>query len=132
MYRFIVIFFILFVGLPKEEITPSDDVMISSNYSRYHLRVMEAEEFITSDNYKAALDIYQTLFRNYSFVFVREYKIATQLAVSLDKKDVALGLLKDGILSGWDKKSIRKNRYLSEFIKGDEAKKLMEAYTDLH
>lgn len=132
MHRFIVILLVLFIGFPKGEVPYPDAIMTSSDYTDYHRKVLEAEELIATGNFNAALGIYQSLFTNYSFVFVREYKIATQLAITLDKEDMALALLKEGILSGWDKKSIRKNSYLSDFLKRDETKEVMAAYTDLH
>ena len=44
-----------------------------------------------------ALDIYNHLFDSYDFVFVREYKIATQLAVLLNQTDAALEFLNEAL-----------------------------------
>ena len=75
---------------------------------------------------------HNNLFDNYDFVFVREYKIATQLAVILNRSDVALEFLKKGIIAGWDKKSISKNNFLSDFLERESSKELMSIYQDLH
>ena len=54
------------------------------DYSMYHQSVIEAEILIVSQNYKDALQVYEELFENYDFIFLREYQIAAQLALHLN------------------------------------------------
>lgn len=127
----ILFFILLFSAFSEVDFKPNNGDA-SLNYSNYHLKVIKAEAFIVDENYQAALSILQGLRKNYSFIFVREYKVATQLAVALNKKDEAIELLEAGIRSGWGKKSIRKNSYLSEFLKEESVKQLMAGYEGLH
>ena len=80
------------------------------NYETYHLQVIEAEELIGSENYSKALQVYEQLFKEYHFVFLREYQVATQLALYLGDMEKAKEYLKQGMLSGWELKSIKKNK----------------------
>jgi len=128
-FKFILLVFILNSFGMSESKLSSDSV--HKNYKEYHVKVTEAEVFIADENFQAALDIYTHLFDSYDFIFVREYKIATQLAVLLNQSDTALELLKKGILAGWDKKSINKNKLLSGVLEQKNGKALMSQYEDL-
>ena len=110
-FKFILLVFILSSFSLSESKRSNES--LNKNYNEYHVKMIEAEVFIADENFQAALDIYNHLFDSYDFVFVREYKIATQLAVLLHQTDAALESLKKGILAGWDKKSISKNELLS-------------------
>lgn len=85
------------------------------DYKWYHQQVGKAEKLIINENYSAVLAIYEELFSTYDFVFLKEYKIATQLALYLKKEDLANQYLEQGILSGWTKKAIKKNVLLNHF-----------------
>ena len=102
------------------------------NYETYHLQVIEAEELIGSENYSKALQVYEQLFKEYHFVFLREYQVATQLALYLGDMEKAKEYLKQGMLSGWELKSIKKNKYLSELRSDKSWKSIKKEYPELH
>ena len=133
MIQYFNIFLLAFImnGFSMSESKLSNE-FVYKNYSEYHVKVIEAEVFIADENFQEALDIYNQLFDNYDFVFVREYKIATQLAVLLNQTDAALEFLNKGILAGWDKKSISKNKLLSGVLEQKSGKEFMSHYKDLH
>ena len=83
------------------------------DYLIYHQKVIEAELQIVAQNYQEALDIYKSLFEDYDFVFLREYQVASQLAIQLGKTQEALTFIEQGILGGWTSKSMKKNTYLA-------------------
>ena len=92
----------------------------------------EALKLIASEKYDAALLVYEQLFDEYDFVFVREYQIATQLAIYVNDKQKAIKYLKEGVLSGWEMKSIKKNKYLDEFRKDKVWKSIESEYPNLN
>lgn len=98
----------------------------------YHQRVIEAEILIVSRNYEIALQVYEELFENYDFVFLREYQIATQLALSLSDEEKAIRFLTKGIRSGWQMKSIRRNVYLSKLRATKKWKIIKKQYRKLN
>ena len=100
----------------------------NQDYEKYHREVIKAEVFITSENYTGALLIYEGLFKNYDFIFLREYQIATQLALHLKDEQKARQYLKQGILAGWKIKSIRSNSFLSKFRDDKEWKAIKKDY----
>jgi hypothetical protein len=51
------------------------------DYEFYHQQVIKAETLIASENYTEALLLYEQLFNDYDFIFLREYQIASQLAL---------------------------------------------------
>ncbi len=110
-------------------------VEIKSNakpdYDLYHQQVIEAERLIVSENYAKALLVYEQLFSAYEFVFVREYQIAAQLALHANDKEKAIKYIKQGILSGWEMKSIKKNTFLTELRKGEKWKLVEKEYPNL-
>ena len=95
------------------------------DYEIYHHQVIKAETLIASENYAEALLLYEQLFIDYDFIFLREYQIASQLAFYDGNIQKSLEYIKQGILSGWEIKSIKKNEYLTPLFK-DEVWKLIE------
>lgn len=91
----------------------------NQDYTSYHSRVIIAEKLIAQERFAEGLRMYDSLFDTYDFIFVREYKIATQLALKLGNPEKARHYLREGILSGWKMKSIRKNNFLQPLRKGE-------------
>jgi hypothetical protein len=109
----------------------SANAKASQDYENYHKQVMEAENLLSDEKYSEAFTVYETLFRSYSFIFLRDYQIAAQLALYLNDHQKAFYYLKEGIKAGWDKKSIKKNRYLAQLRKNPQWKSLRKEYTSL-
>jgi len=87
---------------------------VRNNYSTYHAEVYQAEELIVQQSFVEALNIYRRLFKTYDFIFVRDYKVATQIAWQLGFESEAYKYLKLGIEGGWEMKSIKRNKFLKE------------------
>jgi hypothetical protein len=87
--------------------------LAKDDYVAYHRTVSQAEALIVDQNYERALSLYEQLIKTYDFVFLREYKLATQLALQVGHTSDAFDYLKAGIQHGWTMKSIKKNKFLS-------------------
>ena len=86
---------------------------------------------MVSGSYQQALDIYRELFDQYSFVFLRDHKIATQLAWYLGHQELAFQILESAIANGWNKKSLRKNSFLKPMKTHRHWKQTMASYDSL-
>lgn len=102
------------------------------DYKIYHQCVVDAETMIAAENYTAALDIYENLFEKYEFIFLREYQIATQLALFLNDDQKAEKYLVNGIKSGWTMRSIKKNGFLDEFRDSESWESIKKQYRKLN
>ncbi len=101
----------------------------SQDYMAYHQKSIIAETLITESKFAEALHLYQELFDEYNFVFLRDYKIASQLAFFINEQEKGIHYLKKGMESGWKLSNIRKNRFLKEQLGRNEAwKKLKKSY----
>ena len=101
------------------------------DYEFYHHQVIKAETLIASENYTEALLLYEQLFIDYDFIFLREYQIASQLASYDGNIQKSLEYIKQGILSGWEIKSIKKNEYLTPLFKDEAWKSIKKEYPNL-
>lgn len=101
------------------------------DYRRYHKQINEAEKRIGDEQFKEALNIYNDVFKAFDFVFLKDYKIAAQLALYLNDKEKAFEIIKKGIATGWDLKSLKRNNYLSDLHHDSEWKLMVEGYPKL-
>ncbi|MFC4634496.1 hypothetical protein ACFO3O_11295 [Dokdonia ponticola] len=119
-------FYILsFFSLETLSATPQKE------YKAYHLKVLQAEQYIASENYTEALLVYDQLCTIYDFVFLREYQIATQLAAYTEDKTKTLAYLKAAIQAGWTLKSIKKNTLLKQYLTKEDWKAIKKQYPSL-
>lgn len=72
--------------------------------------------------------LYKQLFEEYDFIFVREYKVVTQLAFYLGRYKEAIVYLKKTIVGGWTKKSIQKNILPANLIRHADGKEVVGQY----
>ncbi len=93
---------------------------IKEDYSTYHAEVYQAEELIVQQSFAEALNIYRRLFDTYDFIFVRDYKVATQIAWHLGFKDEAYNFIRFGIAAGWQMESIKRNKFLKDLRQQQE------------
>jgi len=89
------------------------------NYKNYYKNILKVEELIIENNYSDALTTLEKVFDSYDFIFLRDYKVAAQLALYLGNEGKALNYIKLGVLSGWTLKSIKKNRFLKPLRKSN-------------
>jgi hypothetical protein len=101
------LFFPLFFALTGVETDENKD------YLQYHKQINEAERLISMENFKEALYKYENVFDSYDFVFLRDYKIAAQIAFYLKEKRKSFNFIKKGIADGWDLKALKKNKFLT-------------------
>ncbi len=104
---------------------------VGDDYLSYNRAIIEAETAIAAQDYNKALSLYTRLFDSYGFIFLRDYKIATQLALYVGKTDDSFVYLKKGIASGWTMKSIKKNKFLGKLQRLDEWKTVKQSYDSL-
>ncbi|MDN3643208.1 hypothetical protein QWY87_10885 [Lutimonas halocynthiae] len=111
--------------------TLSTAFSVRNDYSAYHSEVYQAEELIVQESFVEALNIYRRLFENYNFIFVRDYKVATQIAWHLNLEDEAYQYLRLGIAGGWEMKSIKGNKFLKELLQQNEWTVIKSQYDSL-
>ncbi len=102
-----------------------------SDYLHYHGETIQAEKKIIKGSYQQALEIYQTLIEQFPFVFLRDQKIAVQLAWKLGKEQAAFEILQQAVANGWTKNSIKKNTFLKPLRQHPQWKNLMIHYDSL-
>ena len=122
---FTILSFVLILSTLSTAFTAKND------YSTYHAEVYQAEELIVQESFAEALDIYRKLFETYDFIFVRDYKIATQIAWQLGFKGEAYEYLSLGIAGGWELKSIEGNEFLKELRHQQEWAVIKSQYDSL-
>lgn len=83
-----------------------------TDYMNYHRGIINAEELIIQNKYSEALLILENIFTSYDYIFLKDYKVATQLALYLGDEERAFNFLRLGILSGWTIKEIEKDKFL--------------------
>ncbi|WP_149304171.1 hypothetical protein [Pareuzebyella sediminis] len=102
------------------------------NYLNYHSKVIECEQLIVEEKYTSAINIFDSLFKQYDFLFLRDIKVAAEL--SAFEKDYKSGLkfTKLGIKAGWTLESIKKNDNLRSLREQPEWARIMSTYDSLH
>ncbi|MEN8788640.1 MAG: hypothetical protein ABF295_03915, partial [Flavobacteriaceae bacterium] len=101
------------------------------DYGSYHQQVFVAEKLINQERFADALRFYDTLIDTHNFVFLRDYKVATQLALKLNQMDKARNFLRQGVLGGWTMKQIRKNKFLDPLRRDQGFKAIKKDYSQL-
>lgn len=102
------------------------------DYLQYHKQVAVAEGLICEDKFEDALQIYDHVFQSYDFIFSRDLKIAAQLAFYLNDKQKAFRYIQKGIAAGWEKKALRKNKFLKPLRDDPGWKTIEKEYDRLH
>ncbi|BFP40849.1 hypothetical protein FGF1_16940 [Flavobacteriaceae bacterium GF1] len=98
------------------------------DYATYHQEVLTAEARIADRDFKGALQQLEQIMMDYDFVFLKEYKIASQLALKTGDTLKTFQLVKEGIKSGWSLKEIRRNAFFKPLKRSHSWKKLMKSY----
>ena len=122
---FVILSFVLILS------TLSTAFSVRNDYSTYHAEVYQTEELIVQQSFVEALNIYRRLFKTYDFIFVRDYKVATQIAWHLGFEGEAYEYLRLGITGGWEMKSIVSNEFLKELRHQQEWTVIKSQYDSL-
>ena len=109
----------------------SPPILDKQDYVSYNRAIAQAQALVSNKQFQEALAIYQQVITTYSYVFLREYQAATQLALYMNRDSEALNYLKQGISNGWTWKSIRKNRILNRLSNSAEWHQLKKQYPTL-
>ena len=104
----------------------------SNDYLEYHLQIAHAEKLIAENSFERALEVYEQVFNTYTFVFLRDYQVATQLAWHLGDSAKACEFLKYGMAGGWKMKYFKKNKFLKGLRKTKEFESIPKQYDSLH
>ena len=75
---------------------------------------------------------YEQIFTLYDFVFLRDYKVASQLAFYQGDRTKACNYLKEGIAAGWELKALRKNKFLKSLQNDPGWLAIEQSYNNLH
>lgn len=131
--------------LSKLKISPSNPLLIAFlfiltgnqiiaqvDYLDYHSKTMIAEEHISREEYDQALATYQKLFTSYDFIFLRDLKIAAQLALQVNDTSYAFDLISEGVTNGWHRKALKKNSFIKPLQKHQSWKDLEQNYEQLY
>lgn len=105
---------------------------ITTDYLVYHQQILEAEALITKREFTKALDVYEKIVNEYDFVYLRDYQIATQLALYTGNTREAIRYLRLGIANGWEMKSIKKNEYLKNLAEWKLIKKDYDSLREVY
>lgn len=103
----------------------------NSDYLNYHLESIKIETAISQEQYANALDGYENLFKNYEFIFLRDYKNASQLSFFLGEKEKGIEFLKKGIAHGWKLEDLKNNSFLKKHLESSEWKPIEKEYPNL-
>lgn len=123
MNCFLVLYFVLTSACSlqalSDEKRPEFD---QENYIAYHRTIAKAQKLITHQEYQEALNLYKQVFNAYSFVFLSDYKVATQLALQVGKKQEAFTYLTKAMAAGWDLNDVKKTKFLRKLQDNPEWK----------
>ncbi len=122
---YVVITSLVFLVIPLKAFS------VEGDYYTYHTEIYKAEELIVQQSFSEALNIYRRVFDTYDFIFVRDYKVATQIAWHLGLEDKAYKYLRLGIAGGWEMKSIKRNRFLKGLRRQKEWSTIQNQYDSL-
>jgi len=98
------------------------------DYPSYYRAIVEAEQFVSQQAYETALGVYQNSFVTYRTGFLRDYKIATQLAFYLGKTNQGFSLLQQAIAHGWEIKEVKKMSFFDKIKEKREWKSIIAQY----
>ncbi|KAA0992872.1 hypothetical protein [Dyadobacter aurulentus] len=85
------------------------------DYNFYQQQIRKAEELIADQRYADAVQVYRLVFDSYDFLFLRDCKVATQVALHAGETDAAFDFLRSGFRNGWELKSARKEKWPKSF-----------------
>jgi hypothetical protein len=102
--------FVINILLYLHLIQPAPD---RDNYLIYHENIIHAEQLIAEEKFQEALKIYESTIHSFDFVFLRDYKVATQLALIVGEMEKTFYYLRAGLSKGWTLKDVKKNKFLA-------------------
>ncbi|HEY1871540.1 MAG TPA: hypothetical protein VGG71_10805 [Chitinophagaceae bacterium] len=102
-----------------------------TDYINYHQGIVHAEELITDGKYSDALQIFEEVFYKYNYIFLKDYKVAAQLALFTKDEAKAFKFIKLGILDGWTLDEITEDKFFRPLQKEKEWETIKSQYDTL-
>lgn len=96
----------------------------SSDYRNYHICIIQAELLIIEEKFEKALVLMDSVFNEYAYVFLRDYKVAAQIALYVGDKKKSFEYLRVGITNGWTLSEINENSTVHSLITADLCSRL--------
>ena len=96
----------------------------TKNYLEYHTEISKAEEFIVNRQFNESLEIYRMLTDKYGHMFLRDIKVAAQLAAYSNETDNLFYFLEKGMKKGWTSKEIMNMKILKKYKNDNRWEKL--------
>lgn len=127
VFKNLIMFFFVLYGFTSCEKETKNTV----DYNTYHSEIILTEELISQEKYEEALSRYDQLFSQYDFIFLRDYKVASQISFLIGEKEKGLACIKKGISCGWELESLKKLEFLSKNLLDSDWKNIENAYQDL-
>jgi hypothetical protein len=87
----------------------------AQNHFHYHESINKAEELLADERFELALQIYQSVFHEYDFVFAKDYFIAAQVSAFQGNDSLTYKLLKSAVKSGLKDTCIGGNQLFERF-----------------
>jgi hypothetical protein len=87
----------------------------TKNYLEYHTEISKAEEFIVTRQFNQSLEIYRMLQDKFEHMFLRDIKVAAQLAAYSNDTDNLFYFLEKGMKKGWASKEIMKMKMIEKY-----------------
>ncbi|MEP0264670.1 hypothetical protein [Dokdonia sp.] len=101
------------------------------DYNKYHSEIILAEELISQEKYEEALIRYEKLFNEYDFIFLRDYKIASQISFLIGEKEKGLIYVKKAISNGWELIHLKEQKFLSKNLLDSDWDTIEKQYEEL-
>lgn len=96
------------------------------DYNDYHGRINRAEELITKEQFDQSINIYESVFAEYEYVFVKDLVIAAQIAILNNDVTKATTLIERAMKNGYDCSCIEKIPVFKKYIKSKDWQLLIE------
>lgn len=126
MNHLLTLYLLLNTTLLPVSLPDKDD---QDDYTTYHQTLARAQQLIAHKHYQEAFTLYKQVVDRYPFVFSRDYKVATQLALQVGQNQQAFTYLTKAIATGWTLSDIKKNALVSK-LQGDPQWRLVEQQYD--
>ncbi|WP_299521916.1 hypothetical protein [Winogradskyella sp.] len=102
------------------------------DHNSYHLEIILAEALVAQEKYEEALIRYEKLFNEYDFIFLRDYKIASQISFLIGEKEKGLHYVKKAISNGWELPSLKEEKFFDRHLLDSDWENIEKQYHSLH
>lgn len=103
----------------------------TTDYNKYHSEIIKAEELISQNKYEDALTQYEKLFKEYDFIFLREYKVASQISLLIGEKEKGLKYIKKAISNGWELNHLKEQKFINKNLLDSDWETIEKQYKKL-